>query len=88
MNMEAKRAKEYPGAKQKLLVTQAKVMLSRKKPRLAKLKQDIFCLEKFIYNSELNTAARKQNLSKGWQEKLKYGQKHKKNVLKAVMEVQ
>ena len=86
--MEAKRAKEYQGAKQRYLVTQARAMLKRKKRKLAKLKADVFCLEKFIYNSELNTAARKQNLSKGWQEKLKHGQKHKKNVLKAVMEVQ
>ena len=76
--MEAKRAKEYPGAKQRYLVTQARAMLKRKKRKLAKLKADVFCLEKFIYNSELNTLYRKQRSSK---------ERHRSNLLKSVMEI-
>jgi len=62
--MEAKRAKEYPGAKQKYLVSQAKVMLKRKKTRMAKLKQQIFYLEKFLYHSELVSIMRKSEILK------------------------
>ena len=84
--MDTERAKNYPGAKQKLLVTMAKVSLQRKKKRLAKLKQEVFYLEKFLCNSELVTAqAKGKKLIDKTMAKLKYGQKHKRDMLKAVM---
>jgi len=54
---------------------------------MADLKREQYCLEQFIMNDEYITAARKNNLTKKWITKLKHGQKHKKNVLKAFMEV-
>jgi len=37
---------------------------------------------------EYISATRKNNLTEKWVKKLKHGQKHKKNVLKGLMEVQ
>jgi len=76
--MDARRAKEKPGVKQRYLVTQARAMLKRKKRKLAKLKSDVFFLEKFIYNSEVNTLYRKQHLNK---------EKHRSTLLNSVMEI-
>ena len=74
--------------KQRQLVSEAKLRIRGIHKQITDLKRERYCLEQFIMNDEYITAARKNNLTKKWTTKLKHGQKHKKNVLKAVMEVQ
>ena len=74
--------------KQRQLVSEAKLRIRSIHKQIADLKREKNILEQFIMNDEYITEVRKNNLTKKRTTKLEHGQKHKKNVLKAVMEVQ
>ena len=74
--------------KQRQLISEAKLRIRGIGKLMADLKREQYCLEQFIMNDEYITATRKNNLTKKWITKLEHGQKHKKNVLKALMEAQ
>ena len=74
--------------KQRQLISEAKLRIRGIGKQIADLKREQYCIEQFIMQDEYISATRKNNLTKKWTTKLKHGQKHKKNVLKALMEVQ
>jgi hypothetical protein len=71
--------------KQRQLVSEAKLRIRGIGKQIADLKREKYYIEQFIMQDEYITATRKNNLNKGLATKLKYGQKHKKDILKAVM---
>jgi hypothetical protein len=74
--------------KQRQLVSEAKLRIRGIGKQIADLKREKYCIEQFIMQDEYITTTRKNNLNKGLATKLKHGQRHKKNMLKALMEVQ
>lgn len=73
--------------KQRQLISEAKLRIRGIGKQIADLKREKYCIEQFIMQDEYISATRKNNLTKKWTDKLKHGQKHKKNVLKTFMEV-
>ena len=55
--------------------------------QISDLKREMYFFEQLVVRDKCVQAARKNNLTNKWTDKLKHGQKHKKNVLKALMEV-
>ena len=55
--------------------------------QIADLKRERYFFEQFIVRDKSIQATRKKNLTENWTKKLKHGQRHRKNVLKSVMEV-
>ena len=74
--------------KQRQLISECKLKIRGIHKQIADLKREQYFLEQFIMNDEYITEVRKNNLTKKWTTKLEHGQKHKKNMLKAFMEVQ
>ena len=74
--------------KQRILISECKLKIRGIGKEIADLKRDKYCLEQFIAQDAYIIAARANNLTNKWKDKLKHGQKHKKNMLKALMEVQ
>ena len=72
-------------ARQRQLISEAKLRIRVIGKEITDLKQEMYSLEQFVLRCEYVTEIKKQNLNKGWKEKLKHGQKNKKNMLKAVL---
>ena len=53
--------------------------------QIADLKREIYFFEQVIVRDKYVHAARKSDLTKKWMKKLKHGQQHKTNMLKAAM---
>jgi len=71
--------------KQRQLISEAKMRIRGIGKLMADLKREQHCLEQFITNDEYISATRKNNLANKWMKKLKHGQQHKTNMLKAAM---
>ena len=65
---------------QRSLISDAKTLFKEKL-------EELYYLEQFILRSEYVTTTREKNLKKKRIAKLKHGQKNKKNLLKAIMNV-
>ena len=70
---------------QRHLISEAKFLFRRKEKELYALKQEMYYIEQFILTNEYIISMREKNLTKNTLKKLKHGQKHKKDLLKAVM---
>ena len=68
-------------------INEAKSLLQAKEDELIALKQEMYFIEQFILQEERISADRQNNLTKNTMQKLKHGQRNKKDVLKAIMNV-
>ena len=71
--------------KQRKLINEAKLRVRGIGKEIADLRREKYTLEQFIRQAEYIAGVRKQQRTDKWKAKLQYGQKNKKDMLKAVI---